>query len=248
MANEKKKQIDKASVEAAIEPELQTCASIDAPTSYNEKEFATKEKTIHLQLDTGNPAPKKTESAPALSAPEIEAPVTLAGPTGFHRTLAAGALPPAPERKPFWPVGLMALAMGAGLYFYHKHTAVPAAERAPASLTVIPAPEPLTDPGVHKSPVSSFMVPVKPEVAEESTMAIFVLKSDSDNFSVLVNGKDMPVISGKISLPLNQEFDIRFVRRGHKEIKLLTQTQKAGTQELWLKFEPLENAPVPPKL
>ncbi|MGE3263438.1 MAG: hypothetical protein AB7K68_16795 [Bacteriovoracia bacterium] len=243
MANVKKKQIDKASVEAAVEPELQTCVSIDAPTSYNEKEFATKEKTIHLQLDTGSLAPKKSESAPVLAAPEIEAPVTPA----FNRTLAA-AMPPTPERKPFWPVGLMALAVGAGLYFYHKRTAVPAAERAPASLTIIPAPEPLTDPGVHKSPVSSFMVPVKPEVAEESTMAIFVLKSDSDNFSVLVNGKDMPVISGKISLPLNQEFDLRFVRRGHKEIKVLTQTQKPGMQELWLKFEPLENTPVPPKL
>lgn len=224
---------DPKELESAEAPELQTCTSISSPNSTNEKCFAKDEATIHfevekpampapakqLTLDTSTPAPGPTKD----SFPKFQ--------RGQSTELM---LPPVATEKSFWPVVVLVFAVAAGGYYrYQKQLG---ANRGPASLIMEPAPDtilnaPMPAPERYTIPKSSEQSAV-PEDA-----AVYVLKSDGDDFQVLVNGKDMPVIGGKISLPLNEKFDLRFVRRGHQEIQLMTGLTKAERKEVVLRFQ-----------
>ncbi|MGZ3694658.1 MAG: hypothetical protein ACXWQO_10785 [Bdellovibrionota bacterium] len=244
-----------ATIEVEISPDAIAAAESEpAPETAAEPEPARKAASA-----SGN-AKKKT-SAP-LTMPEIESapPPKLGSGKTDNWAKSAGhsaAVIPPMERKPFFSPTIILIALVAAGYFYHirsQKEAPVVQTRAPASIVmekptdnIVKALSEEMQETTGSALATTNAVSVKMDKPDDE-LATFILKSDSDDFMVLVDGKDMPVISGKIALPLNKKFDIRFVRRGFKEIQMTTEFKKAEVKELKLKFERLQVAPEPRRL
>ena len=148
---------------------------------------------------------------------------------------------------------LLFLMVGVGAYAWHtgvfkKNKPAPEASRAPATIESRPmtavAEEfaksdgriTVVSSGGTRAPVES----PKVERKLEQMNGVVVVKSPTDDFSVFVDGKDTPVISGKItSLPLNRTLEFKFVRRGFRDQKFELTLQGEVPQEVKLDFVPV---------
>lgn len=256
---------DPSDKETTLVPELEEATE----GGHNEKRFATSEKTVHLQFESPLPATDMPQAPAPVATPAVDrgldpqmvSPARSTKMEEFSRAVRHMPLAPPMERKPFWPVALVfGIALG-GFQYYKTITKEPvpapanvvaasagSGDRSPASIVMAPAPDGVLKTNMAEPSASSLNVPPpQVEMVDESALT-YVLKADSDDFNVLVNGKDMPVISGKITLPLKQKLDVRFVRRGYKEIQITTMLEKGGKQDLQLKFEKLATPPEPKRL
>jgi hypothetical protein len=236
--NEKKFAQNEPTVHFELEkPRIGPGAEANTGTSTPEISIPTA-TTVKVQAPAPNAKPTKLRIQ--ADPPPSIASATRRGPVA--RVLNATPLQDPPRGQPFWPFALLLLAAG-GYYYYHSHPGkgpTSATVRDPASIAMSPQPDTILnkDMPVKDSPkdIKALMTPVITNYGQDD-MGTFVLKSDNDNFRVLVNGKDMPVISGKISLPVHKKFELRFVRHGYKEIKMMANVTKPETREIVLKFE-----------
>jgi hypothetical protein len=232
-----------AGVETSAEPAPPAPSA--APRAQVGAAKATAAPAMSADLDFESPPPATSSHSTAGSKPALQ-----------HKSVPTPAVGiPATQRTPFFSPTVIMIAMAAaGFYFYQRNNHQPAPATVPTATPTLgsaaetPAPPPIQ---LNSEPLVSPLINLnKPVVlsAIEDESAVYVLKSDSDDFMVLVNGKDMPVISGKITLPLNRALDISFVRRGYKDIKMQVNLKKPETKDVVLKFEKDPNAPGPRRL
>lgn len=256
---------DKSKDETTLTPALEESTSASG-MNFGQKNFCKEETGVTIEVEGLTDPGASTPEAPPATAPRASAakpavpqpvgkgafehpPLSSASSSSSKSSLRqkmSSASVAAPSRgTPFLSPAVVVIGLVAAGYYFYQRSNKPVIIRPSVphpSVTAKFAPE---EPAALA--VVNLNKPVYGDRIEEES-AVFALKSDADDFTVLVNGKDMPVISGKITLPLYQNLDIRFTRRGYKEIQMNEEIKKSETRTVVLKFEKDPNPPPPKRL